>query len=198
VRRKGPAAALFIIIVMVLISVGCGNGSVGYTLDDLSVVNKNGQTLKYGMSRLAIERILGAPDEIWENIVYYNNDANDDYTITVIYRDNIAAAININSCAGDEWKTPKGIGIGSSKEDLIKAYGFDDSYIIANSPITYDLWLYEDGNALKNAGRDRGRMENGGIVTLPFDYSISFQLDDITGDVARIIIVDYMFATRFR
>lgn len=104
--------AFFIIGLLVLCNQHAKLKPDSFSTKDMCIRSDRGSNICYGMSRQQVEKILGQGEGNTEE--YY-------YAGTIYYRDDKVVGISLSQKNG--FQTPRGIHIGSTKEEAEKKYG---------------------------------------------------------------------------
>ncbi|GIP60234.1 hypothetical protein MKX50_22670 [Paenibacillus sp. FSL W8-0186] len=128
---------ILVLLVLMLIS-GCGQAAKlepdAFLDKDMCIesIHEPGTNICFGMSRKKVENILGSGK---------GNDIEQRYgAATIYYRDDKVVGIELTK--GDWFQTPRGIHVGSTKEEAEKQYGSRYMHPVTPNGLLYSFYQF--------------------------------------------------------
>ncbi|WP_151735699.1 hypothetical protein [Paenibacillus tengchongensis] len=180
--RKGTITLLF----LVLLLTACGSSDGGFSTKDLAIqkVGDDQAVVRYGMSRVDAESILGEEGELESgNSFSYSSG------VKVMYREDKVAGIYLTEESEGAYETAAGLSSGMNNDDVKKIYG--DHYLSDlenNLDYAYDS---DSGQYLKETEWAKKFEDDTKI------YLISVIFDG-QGSARTIMLTDRQMALTFR
>ena len=169
------------------------------------MVSDGEDDIEYGMTEKEVEEVLGKA-KASPHMYYYDGG------VSVLYSDGSAQALTLGDIEGifasegiemnPAWKTPRGIGVGSTESDLREAYPeatlISDDEDVTSPFITYcayfklddGRWVRDDDPGKAEAmleKSDKGQISEEDYIAFMYSrLTISFYLDNDTKKVACV------------
>lgn len=182
--------SIYIFLLLLLFTVGCGNNepsNVGESLsvDNLAVhkVGDKKQTIYYGMAKKDAEKLLGTGNKatgILGDTYSYKDD------LSLSFRDEKVVCITLEE--GSKFTTANGAEVGMTKDEIKELYGDKNAVEVTDYDLNY-MYNFKDKKFIKSTDnkvfKDREAMTN--------TYQISISFND-NGKSKRIMLLDHAFA----
>lgn len=155
-----------------------------FSKNDLGIIKVDDPEFKlsYGMNRDDVEKLLGVPKED-ENKIKHQSSY--DFGIRIMYRDDTVAGIVLEDSSMGIYQTVRGIGVGSTSDQIKEAYG--SKYALDDQSYIFDSKNERFIESIPTSGEDPKDLEQ--------IYAMTPTLTD--GDIiSRIHLLDFRMATR--
>jgi len=152
--------AIFVLIITIsLILIGCSEEAV--TLESMTpnmvYHSGNGYAITLGMTKTAVDKLLGSPTRDEDNYFYrYTDD------LTATYRGNVLESLSFS--ASSPWLVKGGLGHGSTLDEILAEYGELEATETDSGSRLISYYFTKDHKSV-NAGSE-------------WEYGLSFFLDD--------------------
>lgn len=178
----------FLIMVVLIILGGCSQANKfepdSFSKDDLAIIKEDDPKFKlsYGMSKTDVEKLLGkAKEDDSTNFRIFSYD----FGVTIMYREDMVAAIMLSDDSKEIYQTARGASVGMTKEQIKEVYG--SKYAVGDHDYNIN-YIYDSKN-------DRFIESSGSKEPEDLEQIYSMSAKVVDGEVDSIFLMDYRIGT---